>query len=215
MTVSQDGTAQDGVPPNDLPLAKELLPSIFKTDAGVEASAVDLDSGGVVFFDVQDIIPPRQKTLDEVKEQVVQSWRDGEAKKRVTAKGEEIIKSARAGADFEALAKTFGAEVKQSQALKRDGVEPGLPVSAVKQLFVLGKGAFASVAAPQNGRVIFTLTNIVPADPLSPEQVAAGKKELAKSLATDYFGEYLAGLQTDYGVTTNPKALTQLLGQEQ
>jgi peptidyl-prolyl cis-trans isomerase D len=213
VTADHTGLAPDGKKPDDLPASKELMPSMFKTDAGADASAADLTDGGVAFFNVMEIIPQKQKTLEDVKDLVVKEWRANEVKTRVAAKADEIVKEARAGKSLDELAKPYDAPVMETQPQKRDGIEPGLPASAVKQLFVLEKGGYASAAAPQNGRAIFTLVNILPAEPLTALELQAGKKELAKVLMNDYLGQYMAGLESDYGAKTNPRALTQFLGQ--
>jgi hypothetical protein len=58
------------------------------------------------------------------------------------------------------------------------------------------------------------VAEIIPAPAPTPEQTATLRDELSRQLQSDILGEYLAGLQTRYGLSLNQEALRQALGSE-
>ncbi|MCG2601155.1 MAG: ShlB/FhaC/HecB family hemolysin secretion/activation protein, partial [Achromobacter sp.] len=50
----------------DLPEQQQLLSEAFQTDVGVENPPINIGATGFLFYEVEDIIPARDRTLDEV-----------------------------------------------------------------------------------------------------------------------------------------------------
>jgi hypothetical protein len=61
-------------------------------------------------------------------------------------------------------------------------------------------------------RIILRVAEITPAPPPTAEQTERLKNELARELQSDVLGEYVAGLQTRYGLSVNDAALKEALG---
>ena len=81
--VARDGTAPDGSPIADLPVKDQLLTEAFESDVGVENNPLRGGEESYVFYDVLEIEPARDRTLDEVKDAVVKAWTDEETANRI------------------------------------------------------------------------------------------------------------------------------------
>ena len=79
--VDRQGVDPSGKPVTDIPDAQRLLTPAFTADVGVENDPLQVE-GGYVWYEVAGITPARERTLDEVKDEVEARWRDDEVANR-------------------------------------------------------------------------------------------------------------------------------------
>jgi peptidyl-prolyl cis-trans isomerase D len=210
------GRGPDGAPVKELPAGADVVSAAFSSDVGVDNEALQLPGGGFVWYDVAGITPSRDRGLEEVKEQVETRWRDEQVVQRLTAKASELIDKLKGGAQFAELAAHSGLKVETLSGVKRGNASGPLSIAAVDAVFQTAKDT-PGIAQGQNGadRIVFRVTDIkVPSfDPASAEAKRYGDT-LRQSVADDLFGQYVAQLQANLGVTVNEDALRRFAGGE-
>ncbi|MDZ4367978.1 MAG: peptidylprolyl isomerase, partial [Afipia sp.] len=73
--VDRSGRGTDGKPVTGLPQGVDITAPAFASSIGVENEPLQYN-GGELWFDVLGVTPSRDRTLDEVKDQVEARWRD-------------------------------------------------------------------------------------------------------------------------------------------
>jgi peptidyl-prolyl cis-trans isomerase D len=214
MTIDRRGLGQDGKPPEGVPPTRQLIAVAFESDVGVETNPVSLEDG-YAFFEVMEVIPERQKSFEEVKADVQTAWIEQETRKRLRAKAEELVGKAKGSAGFDAAAAEIGAKVETTTPLKRDASPQGLPRTAVALAFTLPEQGIGNAQLDgRQGQAVFQLIELKKAPDLDEKQAETLRTELQRGLGVDILSQYIAGLQTNYGVQRNNKALSQLSGQQ-
>lgn len=207
------GKTPEGKAAIDGPDAGRVAEAIFEGSPGVETETLELADGGYAWLDIVSTTPERQKTLDEVKDEVRASYIEAEKRKEIAVFARKQTDRLAAGEPLDKIAKELDAKVVRSAPFKRSATLPGLPTAAVQQAFGLAKGAAASVpTADGRSRVILQVTEIIAAPDPTPEQTAALKLDLAKQIRVDLLEQYVGGLRTRYGYTINEAMLKQALG---
>ena len=87
-----------------------------------------------------------------------------------------------------------------------------LTVCSLGRFAPAAHAAAAETTKPYDYRIILRVAEITPAPPPTAEQTERLKNELARELQSDVLGEYVAGLQTRYGLSVNDAALKEALG---
>ncbi|WP_137044727.1 SurA N-terminal domain-containing protein [Pseudolabrys sp. FHR47] len=217
--VDRSGRAPDGTPVAAIPRSPDAIGAVFGSDVGVDSEALQLPDGGFLYYDVTGITRSRERTLDEVKDQVIARWRADELAKRLKATAADMLgklKGAKPneGIPLAQLASENGLKVETAFGLQRGQAAAGLPASVSDAAFKVGKDEFG-IADSDNGdrRYIFRVTeiNVPPINPqgASPDQL---KANLQASYADDIIGQYLARLENDLGVKINQQAVNQVVG---
>lgn len=212
--VDRSGRAPDGKPVTDIPRSPDAISAVFGTDVGVDNEALQMPDGGYLYYDVTGITPSRDRTLDEVKDQVTQRWRNDEIAKRLKATADDMLAKIKSGTPLAQLATENNLKVETAFGLQRGRAAGGLPQAVTEAAFTTGKGE-TGVAESDNGdrRYLFRITDISvpPIDPqgASPEQL---KANLQNSYADDIIGEYIAKVEKDVGVSINQQAVNQVVG---
>lgn len=204
------GRDAKGQPVPDLPNREALVRAAFASDVGADNLALPSGDGGYVWFDVLNLIPARDRVLDEVRDQVVAEWKDEEQARRLRAKADAILAQAKDAAGFEAAAKSAGLDVKPVEGVRRDS-PAGLAPAVAAQIFNVKVGETGSAATPDGGRVLFAVrASIVPAF----DAAAAGKqldKQLSEAISADLLDEYVRRLRTDGKATLDQAAIARAL----
>src|SRR5262249_5739319 len=149
------------------------------------------------------ITPSRDRTLDEVKDQVETRWRDDEIASRLKAKAGELLDKVKGGASLADAAAAAGLKVETKPDIKRRVPSSPLPAQAVDAVFRTAKDAIASAPAEQAGeQVVFRVTDIVMPkfDPDSQEAKQL-RDSLNSAYADDIYGAYIASIRDKVGVT--------------
>ena len=193
-----------------IPIAT-LVEAAFKSDVGVENEALRLPSGGYAWYEVQDIVKPRQKPLDEVKADVETAWRREQVLTRLGEKARDLVARLNRGEPIADVAKGVGAEVKTSQPLKREGSEEGIAPAAIAQAFTLGEHGAGS-ASEGEARVVFEVEKITLPQPLNEIQARGLEQQLAKQIADDNYSGYLGGIMKTAGVSVDQKNFSAVAG---
>ncbi len=192
---------------------RDMIKLAFESDVGVENNPVTLGEG-YAFIEVQEVIPERQKSFDDVREDVKTAWIADETRKRVRQKADEWVAKAKGGAAIEAIAKEAGAEVVTAPPVKRDGTVQGLPRTAAALAFSLAKDDFGSVQMPdRKSQAVLQVTQVTPAPPLDEKQAEDLREEIRRGMGGDILSQYVGGLQKDYGVLKNNSAISALIGE--
>jgi peptidyl-prolyl cis-trans isomerase D len=212
-TIDRRGAGQDGKPLEGLAANRDIIKLAFESDVGVENNPVTLPEG-YAFIEVQEVIPERQKSFEDIREEVKTAWITDETRKRVRQKADEVVAKAKGGATIEAVAQEAGAEVVTTPAVKRDGAAQGLPRTATSLAFSMAKDDFGSVQMPdRKAQAVIQVTEVKPAPPLDESQAEALREEIRRGMGVDILTQYVGGLQKDYGVQVNRSAISQLIGQ--
>jgi peptidyl-prolyl cis-trans isomerase D len=213
--INRLGKTNDGKTVIDHADAGRIAEAIFEAIAGVETETLDLSDGGYAWFELVSITPERQKTFEEVKEEVLAHYLESEKGKDMVALAAKQVVRLESGDSLEAIAKDLGnARIERSAPLKRTGAPPpGLPPAGVQEAFNLRKGGAAQVAAGDGkSRVIVRVADVIAAAPATPEQTVKLRDDVANQMRVDLLEQYVAGLRARYGFTVNEKVLKQALG---
>jgi peptidyl-prolyl cis-trans isomerase D len=203
----------DGTVVNDLPQSSDLLSQAFETEVGVENNAVNIGGNGFVFYEVEQITPGRDRTLDEVKAKATADWTAEETEKRLSAKAAELEKRLKDGETLDALAAELSLQKQIKRGLKRESDDADFAKSGVAVIFSLADGGVGVVPSPTgDAQLVFKVTEVFePAGADASSVPEEAQKSFASGLADDLLDELVAKLQGQYGVAINRNAIEQAL----
>ncbi|MFL6822119.1 MAG: SurA N-terminal domain-containing protein [Xanthobacteraceae bacterium] len=212
-TVEADRSGRDPAgTPVKLPDAQRLLAGAFTTDIGVERDPVQFQDG-YIWYEVTGISPSRERSLDEVKDQVESRWRDQEIATRLDAKATAILEKLKAGETLTQAAAADRLKVETLTGLKRGQASGPLSAAGVDAVFRTAKDAAGKTEGAQPpDEVVFRVTDIlVPSLDMASEDAKRALETLNRGLSEDILAEYIAWLESDIGVTINQSALNQVV----
>jgi len=211
--IDRSGRDPDGKPVA-LPKGADVIGALFSADANVENEPLRTQDGGIIWYNVEAVTPSRDRTLDEVKDQVTARWHDEQVIERLNAKAKEILEKLKGGGKLADLAAAEKVPVEKTAWLKRRDGGQNLPPSAVAVLFktTTGEAAVADGKQPTE-RIIMVVNNITVPNfsPGAPEtkQLADAVRE---SLTNDVLSQFLGQVEKDLKVSIDQAQLTQALG---
>jgi len=211
--VDRQGLRPDGKVIDDLPESPELLKQAFETEVGIENAAINIGSTGYVFYEVQDVTPARDRTLDEVHGKVVADWKSAEAEKRLDAKAAELAKQVKDGAALDTVAGDLKLEKQTKRGVKREADDADFGKDGVAAMFGVAEGGSGMVRTPGgDGRIIFKVAEVFEPAGAGPDAVPEdARKSFASGLSDDLLDQLVARLQAEYGVTIDQNAVQQAL----
>lgn len=211
--VDRSGRGPDGNPVSGIPQGVDLVNAAFGSDVGVENDALRVPGGGNVWYEVLSITPSRERRLEEVKDRVIERWRNDQIAAKLKTMSQEIRQKAQTAPLSEAAA-LFGVKPQNAAGLKRGKSAPGLPAPVVDQVFRVGKDEIGDSEGDwPTQRIVFKVTDItVPNfDPSSAEA-----KRMIETLRTSYneelIAQYVTQIEVDLGTSVNEAALAQAIG---
>jgi peptidyl-prolyl cis-trans isomerase D len=210
--IDRSGRDAGGNPIASLPQNVDLVGPVFSSDIGVDNEPIQMQGGGWLWYDVTGITPSRDRTLDEVKAQVEERWRNDEIAARLKTKADDMIGKLKAGSKLADIAE--GLKVDTVDGLQRGQAKGAVSQAALDSIFRTAKGSAGAAdgASPAN-RVVFVVTDVIdpPLDAKSEDATKAAET-LTRGYGEDILGEYVARLESEIGVQINQSALQQITG---
>ncbi|WP_404404152.1 SurA N-terminal domain-containing protein [Pelagibacterium halotolerans] len=213
LELTRDGDALAEV--EELPdgAASQVTQSVFTASEEANITpAITLGADETVFFDLLEVTPARDKTLDEARNEAVAAWQELQSDLNMTETAEDMVSQLDAGSDIYALATEQGLVPQASQPFGRQGTEDGTIGPDVARSAFMGPEGHAGYATTPNGDVVvFQVTDVIEAAPDSQSNVA---QTVAQGFPDTVSAGFVAGLRADLPTRVNQDALNALLGLE-
>jgi peptidyl-prolyl cis-trans isomerase D len=211
--VDRSGRLPSGKPVANIPRGLDVVSQAFNSDVGVDNDPISFN-GGYVWYDVLGITPSRERSLDEVKDQVETKWRDDQIASRLRTKATEMVQKLEQGGTLADEAASAGAKVETAVGFRRDASPPGVPARAVTAAFRTAKDGLGQTAGTGNGEwIVFRVTDItVPPVDLASDDMKKLKETLERGLTDEQVGQYVTKIESDIGTSINKEAFAQITG---
>lgn len=197
----------------DLPEQQQLIADAFETDVGVENAPINIGATGFLFHEVEDIIPARDRTLDEVRADVIADWRDDQVSTRLAERAEAARKQLADGKPLAEIAAELGLEVETRRGIKRDSEDVDLGNAGVAAVFGVARGGVGLATGPNDrAQILFRVTEAFEPIGAGPDAVPAETRQaLSSGMSDDLLDQLVAVLQSKYEVRINQGAINQAL----
>ncbi len=216
--VTVDAVDRSGRMPNgqlvaNIPRGLDVVSQAFNSDVGVDNDPIPF-GGGYVWYDVLGITPSRERTLDEVKDQVEARWRDDQISTRLRAKATEMVGKLEQGGTLAEEATAAGAKVETAAGFRRDASLPGVPASVITAAFRTAKdGVGQAPGAGGSEWIVFRVTDIsVPPVDAASDEMKKLKETLQRGLTDEQVAQYVTKLESEIGTSINQAAFAQVTG---
>jgi peptidyl-prolyl cis-trans isomerase D len=210
--VDRSGRAPNGQPVSGIPQGLDLVAPAFNSDVGVDNDAIAW-RGGYVWYDVLAITPPRERALDEVKDQVEARWRDDQVSSRLQTKATEMVQKLSQAGSLVDEATAAGVKVETATGFKREDSPAGVPAGAITAAFRTPKDGYGQTPGPNNEWVVFRVTDVsVPPIDLAADDMKKLRDQLTRGMSDEQVAQYVARLEKDIGTTVNEAGFAQVTG---
>jgi peptidyl-prolyl cis-trans isomerase D len=210
-------TALAGATDPILPLGNspELHAALFSLHTGELSRPIETDNGYVILT-LKDIQPAHQATLAEVADQVLSDYQKEKAADLASSRAAELSKRARAGEDFDKVAKSLDLTVKTSDPVARAGSVPDIgSARQISQAFDMSAG---QVSAPAETGPNWFVYRVQSHDAPNPADLPAQKKDIEQQLlqtkasaAFEAFHTALIDrLKKEAKLTINPEVMNRI-----
>ncbi|WP_027579137.1 peptidylprolyl isomerase [Bradyrhizobium sp. Ai1a-2] len=210
--VDRSGRMPNGQPVANIPTGLDVVSQAFGSDVGVDNEPIQF-RGGYVWYDVLGVTPSRERSLDEVRDQVEAKWREDQIATKLREKATEIVKKVEAGGKLAEEASALGVKLDTSDKFRRDAALPGLPESVVSAAFRTAKDGVGQATGTGGERIVFRVTDIiVPPVDLASDEVKKLKEALQRGMTDEQVAQYVNKIEKDIGTTINQAAFAQVTG---
>ncbi len=211
--VDRSGRLPNGQLVANIPRGLDVVSQAFNSNVGVDNDPIQFN-GGYVWYDVLGITPSRERSLDEVKDQIEVRWREDQVTSRLRTKAAEMVQKLGQDGKLADAAAAAGLKVETADGLKRDAAPPGLPAGAVAAVFRTPKDTAGQTAGDGASEwIVFRVTdvNLAPLD-LASDEMKKLKETLQRGLTDEQVAQYVTKVQSEIGVTINQGAFAQVTG---
>ncbi|GAA5104028.1 peptidyl-prolyl cis-trans isomerase [Bartonella jaculi] len=161
LTLDKTGKTIEGITLTDLPHKDILLNSIYQSNEGADLDPISLQEGGYLWYKVEAIIPARDKTLKEAKEDVISQWKSEETKRLLDEKAEDALKQLTEGKSLDSLAQALGVTKQTTQTLRRQDSSEILGSEGVQTLFSGPQGHYGIIKGPiATNRIVYQIKTV-------------------------------------------------------
>ncbi|WP_374830842.1 SurA N-terminal domain-containing protein [Paenochrobactrum pullorum] len=211
--IDAEGNDMNEKPVENLPAQAQLVANLFQTDKGIDNDPLSLGTNGFLWYQADDIIPARDRTLDEVKDTVVEAWKADEAIKNLIAKTDDMKKKIQDGTSLDALAEELSVTKNTKRGVTRAANDIELGSAAVAAIFRGANGHVDTAATPNNdAQILFKVTDVVEPAGISAESITEDRrKAAANGLSDDLLTQLIAELQKQYPVKINQTAINNAM----
>lgn len=211
--VDANGTDETGAPITDIPLGTELVAAAFGSDTGVENLPLTLDDGGVVWYEVQDVVAARDRDFSEVRSQVQADWAAEQQRMALADKAEEFKERIEDGETLQQIADDLAIDVNSVTSVTRTARNDDLGPEAIAAAF---SGPLGTVAtAPRDSGAEQVVLRVVAVVNPTGTLAASGDDQAVNAIAAyagdDILDEIINKLQGQYGVSINQTLAQQAI----
>lgn len=211
--VDRSGRDENGETIADIPLSQELIRQAFEADINLETPPINIGSDGFVWFEVLDITPARDRTIDEVREKVVADWTARETELALVDKAAELKDRLARGASIFSLADELGIEAQKKIETTRSGADENFGAAALQAAFSGPEGltTIAQDATGENQILMKVVLVNNDGTGLSVDEAEQARRILEQGTSDALMSQLVTRLQTNYGVTINRQLAAQAL----
>jgi peptidyl-prolyl cis-trans isomerase D len=165
------------------------------------APAMASTGAGYAIFQVLDVKPAHAPSFDEYKSHLLDDFRDQQLPQLLARKTNELAAAAKADNDLEKAAKQFGATVKTSDLVGRDGqvTDVGTLAQAAPQIFDLSVG---QMSGPINTGTSGLVAKLLDKQSPTPEDIAKNLEPTRQQMLTERrdeaFSIFVSSLYDEY-----------------
>jgi peptidyl-prolyl cis-trans isomerase D len=208
----------EGEPVATLPPWPEFMQVALDTPAGETSLLEETDAGGYFVVQVDRVMEPRLKPVEEVQGELRQAWQDERRRELARARAEELHAQLEGGAAADELLAGAGLERKPIEPLRRDqtGAEQGINSAAVRALFGTPPGEVADeVVELGDGFAVIGTDEVIAADPgADPEALERLAREIEGEMRSDLIAQFESQLRRDYPVEIDGAAINRVIGSD-
>jgi peptidyl-prolyl cis-trans isomerase D len=211
--VDRSGRLPSGQPATNIPAGLDVVSQAFNSDIGVDNDPISFN-GGFVWYDVLGITPSRERSLDEVKDQVEARWREDQITSRLKAKATEMVQKLEQGGKLADEAATNGLKVESASGFRRDASLAGVPAGVITAAFRTAKDGVGQTAGSGASEwIVFRVTDVsVPPVDLASEDIKKLKEAVLRGMTDEQVAQYVTKLESNIGTTINQAAFAQVTG---
>lgn len=188
-----------------IPEQAAVLDEAFATDVGIENNVIEIGREGFLWFEVTEIKPARDRTLDEVHTQAIRDWKAFELEKALDKRAEDIAASVRDGGDITKVAEEEGLIVVTVDDVKRGEPATGLSGAAVQTAFQ-GSKDFVAVSKGTSGNQ-FTILQVAQVTSGTNNLDSEENDQLKDFIQSDALTVYITRVRDREGSSINAQAL--------
>ncbi|MBB6259615.1 peptidyl-prolyl cis-trans isomerase D [Paenochrobactrum gallinarii] len=211
--IDAEGNDMSEKPVENLPVQAQLVSNLFQTHKGIDNDPLSLGTNGFLWYQADDIIAARDRTLDEVKDKLVEAWKADEAIKNLIAKTDDLKKKLQDGTSLDALAEELSITKNTKRGVTRTTNDIELGSAAVAAIFRGANGHIGTAATPNNdAQILFKVTDVVEPAGISAESITEDRrKAAANGFSDDLLTQLIAELQKQYPVKVNQAAINNAM----
>ncbi|ENN91568.1 peptidyl-prolyl cis-trans isomerase [Bartonella schoenbuchensis] len=174
VTVDKKGKTIEGITLTDLPEKDILLDAIYQANVETEPDLLSLQEGGYLWYQVDTIIPSRDRTLEEVKQDAIAQWKSEEIQRLLDEKAENALKQLNKGKSLDSLAAEFGVKKQTTQALRRQDSSEVFGSEDIKALFSNPKGHYGIAKGTlTTNRIVYKITASAIPDNITAQTISS------------------------------------------
>lgn len=198
-----------------VPGGTETINAVFASDIGLDNEPLQGRDGGFTWFEVNAVEPARDKSFDEVKDQVKTRLLADRRDKALAELMTGLVKKVEGGATMASVAQELSLSVQRFTGIRRNGREPVLGQAGVDRAFAgaVGKPVTALAGDGVSRALIVPVEATLLAYDPAQDEASGIDRQIATGLAEDIMAQYTASLRKSLGVTINQSVLNQALGQ--
>ena len=209
------GLAPDGKPVLETPDVRKIVARAFAPDSN-DDSAIDLSNDGYAWVNVLSTEAPKQKTYDEVKDEVKKDYMSSEHHRLIDELAKKMVDKVNAGEPMASLEAETKNKVEKTEPITRKMIPQSITQAMVTQAFGLPKDKAGHGPSSDNTtEIVFRVADIIPAAAPSLTETDELTRQLQDELANQTLTEYTEALKNRYGTSVNQAELNSAIGVSQ
>jgi peptidyl-prolyl cis-trans isomerase D len=209
------GLGPDGKPVMETPDLRKIMARVFAPDS-TDDTAIELANNGFAWVNVLSTEAPKQKSFDQVKDQVKKDYLSSERHRLIEDLAKKLTDRVNGGEPMTALEGEAKNKVEKTDPITRKTIPPSISEAMVAQAFAFPKGkAGYGPSSDRSTDIVFRVDDIIPAAAPSLTETDELTHRLEAELANETLNEYTEALKKRYGTSVNQAELNGALGVSQ
>ncbi|EJF90712.1 peptidyl-prolyl cis-trans isomerase [Bartonella tamiae] len=213
LTLDSQGLTPDGTSISDIKNRDNVLQTIFQSSKDSDIDPLTDQNGGYIWLNVEEIIPQRTRSFDEIKQTLIENWKSEQTQKQLDQVSQQIAHSLQQGKSLDQLAQEFHLQKQTARGLQRGVAAEIFGQTGVNDVFSSDTNhSGVTTGTNHNARIIYQVTGAIePLNTSAQSLNAQEKKMIDAMMGEDLRLEMLQVANEQHPIKVNTQNYSRIL----